>query len=253
MKKLCILAIALFTSIAIHAQSEDEAAQANNPIASITAFNLQNYYSSNISGVENGTSNTSWLRFATPTGRVLWRLSAPISSYNNKDLGIQESGLGDMDLFAAYNVIMKPKFSLAIGPSVSAPTATSDLLGTGKWTGGLAAVAFAAVSPQFQVGGLAIWRKSFAGDKNRDDVNIFALQPFAFWQAGNGLYFRSAPTWTFNLENDNYNIPVGIGIGKIIKINKVVCNFFIEPQYSVLHKGDNQPLLQFYSALNMQF
>ena len=258
MKNFIIMAFALLVSISVNAQTEEEKAanaraQANNPIASKTAFNLQSYYSTNLSGVTDGTSNSYWLRFATPTGRVLWRFSAPLSTFENKDLGISESGLGDMDLFAAYLAVSKPKFSFGIGPSVSAPTASSATLGTGKWTGGLAAVTFAVLSPKFQVGALAIWRTDFAGSSNRDDVDIFAAQPFAMFQAGKGLYFRSAPTWNFNLRNGSYNVPVGFGIGKVIKIDKVVCNFFIEPQFSAIHKGPNQQLFQLYSALNMQF
>jgi hypothetical protein len=177
----------------------------------------------------------------------------PISTYSSSTTGIDESGLGDLDVFAAYLAVSKPTVTFGIGPSVSAPTATSDLLGTGKWTAGAAAVAFVAFSKDFQAGGLAIWRTDVGGDKNRDDVDIFAFQPFAFAQAGKGFYFRSAPTWNFNLNTGDYNVPLGIGVGKVLKIKNTVLNFFIEPQYSVLHKGDNQPLLQFYSALNMQF
>ncbi len=253
MKTIKALIVTLFITLSFYAQTDEEKAQANNPLASITAFNLQQYYSSNLSGDSGATSSTSWLRFATPTGRVLWRASLPISTYSSSTTGIDESGLGDLDVFAAYLAVSKPTLTFGIGPSVSAPTATSDLLGTGKWTAGAAAVAFAAFSKDFQAGGLAIWRTDVGGDKNREDVDIFAFQPFAFLQAGKGFYFRSAPTWNFNLNNGDYNVPVGIGVGKVFKIKNTVMNFFIEPQYSILHNGDNQPLLQFYSALNMQF
>ncbi|MFD1292360.1 hypothetical protein ACFQ5N_00815 [Lutibacter holmesii] len=253
MKNILLLTVSLLFTVISFSQSDEEKAQANNPLASITAFNMQQYYSPNLSGDSEATSSTYWLRFATPTGRVLWRASVPVGTYSSDKTGLDESGLGDVDLFAAYLAVSKPKFTFGIGPSVSAPTATSDYLGTGKWTAGAAAVVFAAVSAQFQTGALAIWRTDFAGSSNRKDVDFFAFQPFAFIQAGKGVYFRTAPTWNFNLNNGNYNVPLGIGVGKVLKINKTVLNFFIEPQYSVLHKGPNQPLLQFYSALNMQF
>ena len=253
MKSIITVTIALLISLTIYAQTDEEKAQANNPLANTTAFNLQQYYSNNLSGDPEATSSTYWLRFATPTGRVLWRASLPISTYSSSTRGLDESGLGDFDLFAAYLAVSKPTTTFGIGPSMSAPTATSELLGTGKWTAGAAAVVFHAFSKDFQAGGLAIWRTDVGGDKNREDVNVFALQPFAFAQAGKGFYFRSAPTWNFNLNNGNYNVPLGIGVGKVLKIKNTVMNFFIEPQYSVLHNGDNQPLLQFYSALNMQF
>ncbi|OHX67061.1 hypothetical protein [Flammeovirga pacifica] len=252
MKNLFIILFTLF-SLSVFAQTDEEKAQANNPLAQITAFNLQQYYSPNLTGNSEATSSTYWMRFAKPTGRVLWRASLPFSTFSNPETGVSTSGLGDFDLFAAYLAVSKSKLSIGIGPSVSAPTATHATLGTGKWTAGAAAVAFASLNPQLQVGGLAIWRTDVGGDAQRDDVNILAFQPFAFFQVGKGLYFRSAPTWNFNLEKGTYNVPLGVGVGKIMKINKTVFNFFIEPQYSVLHYGDNQPLLQVYSALNMQF
>ena len=146
-----------------------------------------------------------------------------------------------------------PKITFGIGPSMSFNTASDDALGTGKTTLGAAAVVFCVPNPQFQIGGLVIWRTDVGGDEERQDVNILAVQPFYFWQLGNGLYFRGAPIWSFDLENDAYHIPMALGIGKVIKIKKVVYNFFIEVQPSVLVKGVGQPAGQIFMALNMQF
>jgi hypothetical protein len=63
----------------------------------------------------------------------------------------------------------------------------------------------------------------------------------------------SAPIIPFNLVNGDYHIPVGLGIGKVIKVKETVFNFFIEPQPSVLVSGAGQPVFQVYAALNMQF
>jgi len=64
---------------------------------------------------------------------------------------------------------------------------------------------------------------------------------------------RSAPLWVFDLENDTYNIPLGLGIGKVVKKGNTVFNMFIEPQFTVLHKGVGQPELTIFAALNLQF
>jgi len=48
-------------------------------------------------------------------------------------------------------------------------------------------------------------------------------------------------------------IPIGVGIGKVIKQGKTVYNFFVEPQYSVANEGPGQPEWQVYFGLNMQF
>ena len=231
--------------------SADELAKANNPLADIRAFNIQNYYTPRLFGMDDAVANTFWFRVAAPTGRFLWRASLPLQTISSH--AFSESGLGDFDLFAAYLAIQKPRFSFGVGPSLGVPTATEEELGTEKWSGGLAVVAFAAPDPQLQVGALVTWRASFAGEDNREDVNVLVFQPFYFWQLGKGTYLRGAPLWVFNLESGDFNVPVGFGIGKVIKIGGTVYNIFIEPQYTVLHEGIGQPALQIFTALNMQF
>jgi hypothetical protein len=172
---------------------------------------------------------------------------------NNSSVNYSESGLGDLDIFAAYLAVTKPKFTFGIGPSASFNTASNDALGTGKNTLGVAAVVFAMPSPQFQIGGLVIWRTDIGGDSNRADVNLLAIQPFYFWQLGKGLYFRGAPVIPFDLTSGDYHVPIGLGVGKVVKINGTVFNFFIEPQPSILVEGVGQPTFQIYAALNMQF
>jgi hypothetical protein len=235
--------------------SAEELAKANNPIADVKAFNIQYYLRPSLNEVTGGQANTTWFRVAVPTGRVLWRLSAPLETrhVNNETTNYSKSGFGDLDIFAAYMAVMKPKVTFGIGPAASFNTASDPALGSGKNTLGIAAVAFVAPNPQFQFGGLVTWRTDVGGDPERDGVNLLAAQPFYFWQLGSGLYFRGAPIIPFDLESGDYHIPVGLGIGKVIKVNNTVFNFFIEPQPSVLVVGQGQPKFQIYTALNMQF
>jgi hypothetical protein len=53
-------------------------------------------------------------------------------------------------------------------------------------------------------------------------------------------------------ENLGY-IPVGFGAGKVIQIGKVPTNFFVEPQYTVYHYGEQVPHWQIYAGPNFQF
>lgn len=80
-----------------------------------------------------------------------------------------------------------------------------------------------------------------------------AIQPFGFLQLTKGFYLRSAPIWLFDFKNDRHVIPLGLGLGKVIKSGKTVYNFFVEPQFSVSDKGIAQPTTQIFAALNMQF
>lgn len=248
--------IALFWGLSATAQekpgpSAEELAKANNPLADMTAFNIHNYYRPKLNEMPDGLSNTNWYRFARPTGKILWRLSVPLELRANGTAS--RSGLGDLDLFGAYLTVTTPKLTFGFGPSASFPTASKDELGSGKYTLGAAVVAFAVPSPQFQYGALVIWRTSIGGDADRSKVNFLALQPFYFWQLGKGLYFRGAPIIPIDLETGNYHVPLGLGIGKVVKMSGTVFNFFIEPQYSVLVEGPGQPIFQLFTAVNMQF
>ena len=244
----------------LHAEQPDHAsasAQANNPLANMTAFNIQNYYIGELTESDD-SANQFWLRYAQPfsVAKTNWlmRASLPVNTYPTPPDGSKDTGLGDFNVFAAYLIDTgNPAVSFGIGPQLTMPTATDDDLGSEKWSAGFANVLFNANSAKFQYGYLLTWQASFAGDDNRSDVNVVALQPFAFYQLGKGLYLRSAPIWVYNFENDGYSIPLGLGIGKVIKRKKTVFNMFIEPQISVADRGSGFPEWQIFAGLNMQF
>jgi hypothetical protein len=239
------------------AQHDDAAAQANNPLANMTAFNIQDYYIGDLSDSDED-ANQFWLRFAQPfsLGKTNWlmRASLPVNTFPTQPDDDHETGLGDFNVFAAYLFDTgNPAMSFGFGPQLTMPTATKDELGSEKWSGGFANVLFNASSRKFQYGYLLTWQGSFAGDSDRSDVNTGALQPFAFYQLGKGLYLRSAPIWVYNFENDAYSVPLGLGIGQVIPKGKTVFNIFIEPQVSVLDHGPGQPQWQIFTGFNMQF
>ncbi|MCF8033195.1 MAG: hypothetical protein K9K66_11780 [Desulfarculaceae bacterium] len=235
----------------------DAAAQANNPLASMTALNFQNYYIGRVTGTSEN-ANQFWARFAQPV-KILktdWitRASLPVNTYPSTQGGGHESGLGDFNIFAAYLFDTgNPAISFGLGPQLTAPTATQDELGSEKWSGGFANVLFDATSRRFQYGYLLTWEASFAGNDDRSNVNTGALQPFAFLQLGDGLYLRAAPIWVYDLDSGDYSLPLGVGLGKVIKAGKTVFNLFVEPQVSVLDRGEGWPDWQVFVGLNMQF
>ncbi|MGE0624345.1 MAG: hypothetical protein AB7O54_17125 [Pseudomonadales bacterium] len=239
------------------AQETPSLTQANNPLANMTAFNIQDYYIGDVTGTDED-ANQAWLRFAKPFSisdtNWLLRASLPFNTYPVGSNGNHESGLGDLNLFAAYLIdVGNPAISFGVGPQLTAPTATEDALGSEQWSAGLVNVLFDGSSPKFQYGYLLSWQASFTGDDDRSDVNLATFQPFAFYQLGGGTYLRAAPIWLFNLETDDYSIPLGAGIGHVLHRGKTVYNLFIEPQYSVADKGPGQPEWQIFMGLNLQF
>lgn len=258
MKKITIIVLlALLTVFTVPARAAEldaaAAAQANNPLASMKALNFQNYYTPVLFGVPDKTSNAFWVRYAQPIGRVLIRASLPLMTTPFGANNAYESGLGDFNIFGAYLITQKPEMTFGIGPLVAMPTATEDALGAGKWQAGAAMIAFAVPSPKVQLGGLLTWQGSFAGDEDRKDTSLMAVQPFAIFQLGKGYYLRSSGIWAFDLKSGNYNVPFGLGLGTVMKAGSMVFNMFAEPQFTILHKGTGQPALQLFFGLNLQF
>ena len=252
----CLCAAGLVTMRPAFGQDEaSAAAQANNPLANMTAFNMQNYYIGR--QTETGrNANQFWLRYAQPfsisSSNWLMRASLPVNSFPVE--GHHTTGMGDLNVFAAYLMDTgNPAVSFGFGPQITAPTATDKAVGSEKWSAGLVNVLFNASSPKFQYGYLLSWQNSFAGSSRREDADLVALQPFAMYQLGGGTYLRSTPIWTYNLANDSYSVPLGLGIGQVVKHNKTVYNFFVEPQFSVASRGPGQPDWQIYMGLNLQF
>ena len=239
------------------APASGDVAQANNPLANFTAFNLHNYYIGEFTeGQKSG--NQFWARYAKPfsVGSTQWlmRASLPLNTYPVPPSMGRTTGLGDFNIFAAYLIDTgNPALSVGIGPQVTAPTASEDALGSGKWSAGLVHTLFDASSKLFQYGYLLSWQASFAGDENRSKVNIGGFQPFLFYQLGGGTYLRSTAVMSYNFENSTYSVPIGFGIGQVIPTRTATFNVFIEPQVSVADKGAGWPRWQIFGGFNTQF
>lgn len=238
--------------------SENQAAaQANNPLADIRALNLQNYYVGAFNGVPNGSGNQFVLRYAQPLqiGASNWliRASLPMNSLPVGPGFSTVSGIGDLDIFAAYQFDTgNPATSFAIGPQIVAPTGKNGL-GADQWQLGLANVYFNAISPLVQYGYLLTYRGGVGDTNGKPRASVAAFQPFVFYQLGKGWYSGGAPIWSYNFENDNYAVPLGLRLGKVTRQDKTIFNVFVEPQYSVARRGAGVPEWQIYLALNMQF
>ena len=247
------LLLATATTAAAQEQTAEERAraQANNPLASMYALNFQNFYAPSLYGIPDQSVNTLWLRGAFPIGRTLTRASLPLATRPTSATASQ-AGLGDFNVFTAYLVVSQPTNTFGVGPLLVAPTATDDALGQGKWQAGAAAVGFHATR-LVQAGFLLTWQGSFAGDSDRESTSLLAFQPFGVWQVGGGLYFRSTAIWGFDLKSGDYAIPLGFGIGKVMKAGNIVYNMFLESQFTVLHNGTGQPKVQLFAGLHFQF
>jgi len=126
------------------------------------------------------------------------------------------------------------------------------VLGQGKWQTEPAAVAITPLSWGL-LGGLFQHHQSFAGDDDRDDVSLLTVQPLVIYNLPQGYYLRSTGIWNFDLENDHHFIPVGLGLGKVWKVDQQTTANLSSPQYTVWHDGDVAPRWQIFVGFNLQF
>ena len=243
------LQIATFPSM-IRAQQDDEALRraAQNPIASLISLPLQNNTDFQLLPGDR-VLNILNVQPVYPVnlGRVnlINRLIAPILS---APIGADDrkSGLGDLVYTAFFSPAEPSKVTWGVGPVFLVPTATDDALGTGKWGIGPSAVVFASVG-LVAFGGLVnnIW--SYAGDDSRGDVNLFLIQPFAYYNLRDGWYFLSAPILTANWEAESgsrWTIPLGGGVGRLFAIGKQKVNANVQGYGYVEHPADATVLLR---------
>ena len=257
-----VLALLVLLPSRVKAQEETPAeivAQSNNPLAPLSGINFNEYYAPNLYDAP-GVANTFNIQgVLIPLRRHfdlfhIVRVTLPVATVPG-DSGLSKSGLGDLVIQDAFRVSrMSARTQFGVGPLLVLPTATATALGAGKWQAGVAAVVVFVLPGGSVVEGLVTWQISFAGDASRPNTNLATFQPgIALALGQSGFYISSSPIWTFDFENGNYLIPFSIGIGKVMKISKTIVNVTAEPQFTIFHEGAQQPAVQFFVGLTLQW
>ena len=226
----CLLAIQFYTEQAL---SQSEIAQeSQSPIGKLTRLSFQN-------DMLFGVGLEEEFVYSLRTGLIF-----PVNLGDRVDLinrwfmpfVFQEAsfpgqtnkvGLSDLNLQALLTP-SEPRWFLwgelrwGIGTSVFIPTNTNDSLGTDKLSIG-PILAFVR-EPRALVYGILVqnvW--SVAGDDDEPDINEMLLQYFFNYNFKSGWYLTSSNIISANWkeENDNrWTVPVGGGVGKIIKTKR---------------------------------
>jgi hypothetical protein len=152
------------------------------------------------------------------------------------------TGLGDIN-YSLFVSPAKPKgFIWGLGPSIMLPTATDEQLGSEKWSAGPTGVVL--VQPKWGTyGGLVRQLWSFAGDDDRASVNQTLIEPFLNYNLDKGWYLISDMIIIANWQADSGNrwtVPLGGGVGKLLKIGNQAINVRTEAYYNV-EKPDLAP------------
>ena len=163
-------------------------------------------------------------------------------------------GLGDIQESLFLSPAKPGKVIWGLGPIFQFPTATDDSLGQGKWGAGPTAVALTVHGP-WVLGALVnnVW--SFAGDSDRRDVNQMLLQPFVNYNLPDAWYVVTAPIITADWEadgDDRWTVPIGAGVGKIVRLGKLPVNAQASAYYNVV-RPDNAAEWQLRIQIQLLF
>ena len=254
------IALVIVPGTPVFAQQETSAevvAQSNNPLSDLIGINFNEYYSSGLYDSDGTASGFEVQGVFIPVRRHLKlyhlvRVTLPINTVPSSSG--YDSGLGDLVIQDAFKISRAgAKTEVGVGPLLVMPTATSDALGAGKWQAGVAVVVVHLMEGGSVVGGLVTWQTDFAGASDRQGTNFATLQPtIALAMGRTGYYISSTPIWTFDFENDRYLVPFSVGVGKVFMVGKTIVNVTAEPQFTIYHKGEQQPTLQMFVGLTLQ-
>ena len=200
------------------------AKQLNNPVAALISVPFQGNEDFHI-GPAHGDKFTLNIQPVIPIPltkdwNLILRTILPVISQNNVyGHSGSQTGLGD----TTQSFFLSPKepvfggLIVGAGPVMYYPTATNDLLGSGKWGMGPTFV----VLEQFggwTVGMLAnqIW--SVAGNSHRSNFSAAYLQPFVSYTTKTHTTFALNTESTYDFDNSQWTVPLNLMVSQVFKI-----------------------------------
>jgi hypothetical protein len=230
------------------ASAGDLAKATQNPVASLISVPLQNFTDFNIGPF--GRNRNTVLQFQPVVPIQLsenWNLitrtiGALVYQPNIAQPQQGTFGLNDINPSFFLSPARAGKIIWGAGPTFLLPTASDNVLGTGKFSIGPAIVAL--VQPgKWTIGVLVSNLWSVAGSGGRKDVNSMTLQYFINYNLKKGYYLTSAPINTANWNAPRGNVwlvPVGGGIGRIMRLGFQPVNVSVQA-YGNAKRPDNFP------------
>jgi hypothetical protein len=229
------------------------ASQAADPTASILSFQMQYRMEASYHNIDSDSGGTFTLRPVIPYKLFdqphISRITVPFPTHG-PDLDALEGadiaelppgervptsnqgGIGDT---VWLDVFIFP-FSLGrwgVGPVVVFPTASDEALGSEKWQAGPATVVIAN-KDNLQYGFLQQWFLSFAGEDNRKDINLLALQPFTNYNLGEGWGVgNSDMSFNYDFEGGRWSsLPLGLRVSKLVDFGSRPMRTYIDVEYN---------------------
>ena len=144
--------------------------------------------------------------------------------------GERAFGLGDIMHTSFFSPAKAGKVIWGVGPVINLPTATADVLGSGKWSAGASVVLL--TTPKPWVFGMLLGNMwSFAGDDDRDDISATFLQPFLTYITKTKTTFALNTESTYDWKADEWSVPINFNVLQLLKIGPQIIQVGVGARY----------------------
>lgn len=238
---LTLAACALALSTPARAQDDQAAELAkklSNPVANLISVPVQYNYDSYGGANDGARANRLVAQPVIPFSlnedwNLITRTIIPFADQQGFPLAaMNQSGLGDITASQFFS----PKKPTAggwiwgVGPVELLPTATDDVLGTGKWGLGPTFVVLKQAGP-WTVGylGSHIW--SVGGDDKRNDLDVTNMQPFFSYTTKTHMTIGAFTETTYDWKGEQWSVPLIVQAGQLFKIGPQIMQLAVAGKY----------------------
>jgi hypothetical protein len=235
------------TAVAQAGSAEELAKKLANPIASLISVPFQFNYNGGIGPKEKGEQAYLNIQPVVPipldaNWNLISRTILPIVSQHDVFPGAgSQFGTGDITQSFFFSPSQSPGgITWGVGPVLGIPTASDELLGTGKMSVGPTAVALWQ-GHGWTVGMLANHLWSVAGSPQRAAVSSTFLQPFVAYTTKDAWTFTLNSESTYNWESEQWTVPINGVVSKLVTIGKQPVSLFAGIRYYATSPKDIGP------------
>lgn len=221
---------------------EELAKKVQNPVSDLVSIPYQSNFNYNY-GPHNGNQYVGNLQPVVPFSasqdwNVITRTIVPVVRQPELAPNVGDVwGLGDIQFTAFLSPVKSAGIIWGAGPMFQFPSGTDTSVTAGKYAAGPSAVVVR-MDGHWVYGVLSNYISSFAGQSDHGAVSLWTTQPFINYNLPDGWYLVTSPIITDNLmagSGQRWTVPVGGGVGKIIKFGKLPVSMSLQGFYNVEH------------------
>jgi hypothetical protein len=231
------------SNAAISTTPQELAKSVHNPFEDFVKITFQSTTAFNIGPHHNVGDNLNVQPFLPFSLGREWDLFArPNLSLNYQPSPHEQFGLTDLQTSFFVSPHNANEWVWGAGPIFQFPTATSQGLGTGRWSVGPTAALIYSNGPWF--GGVLTYQlMSFGGNRARGSVDQTYVEPELSYNLESGWYCDIDPPMTFDWTVDAANgwtIPIGADVGNAFSLKSRAMGLQVGA-YDILKRPDGTP------------